>query len=254
MAVECLRRPRFAPWGARALRRPAGGDSGHAAAPAETRERRGPTKPLAPYWRSAAHRRHLPSPAPAPPSTQVTRQPTSPTHASTCEHAGQRPSPTTLRPALGIDEVKGSNSVPLPDLMGRYSKRSTWASGLPGSRDVTTEPQSGTPRSRRTSGKKLSTTEVALLAQQYQSGAAVHELAERLGIHRNTVSLHLRRHGVTMRRRGLDPEHIDHAVRLYESGQSLARIGNRYSVDPSTVHAALRTRGVRLRDTHGRDQ
>ena len=92
-----------------------------------------------------------------------------------------------------------------------------------------------------------------MLAEQYRSGATVYELAERFGIHRNPVSLHLHRQGVTMRRRGQDADQIDHAVRLYQDGQSLARIGDRYNVDPSTVHAALRTRGVRLRDTHGRD-
>jgi hypothetical protein len=138
--------------------------------------------------------------------------------------------------------------------MGRYSKRTKWTSGLPQSRDVTAQARCDTPRSRGASGRKLSAAEIALLAQQYRSGATVYELAEWFGIHRNTVSLHLHRHGVTMRRRGLDPDHIDHAVHLYETGHSLARIGARYNVDPGTVHAALRTRGVRLRDTHGRDQ
>jgi DNA-binding CsgD family transcriptional regulator len=138
--------------------------------------------------------------------------------------------------------------------MGRYSKRTKWTSRLTGSHHVTNETPSNTPRSRRTSGRKLSATEIALLTEQYRSGATVYELAERFGIHRNTVSLHLHRHGVTMRRRSLDPSQIDHAVRLYQDGHSLARIGDRYNVDPTTVHTALRTRGVRLRDTHGRDQ
>jgi transposase-like protein len=138
--------------------------------------------------------------------------------------------------------------------MGRYSKRTNWTSGLPASHHVTTEAPQDTVRSHRVSAKKLSAAEIALLAEQYQSGATIYELAARFGIHRNTVALHLHRHGVTMRRRGLDPSEVDHAVRLYQGGQPLARIGDRYGVDPSTVHAALRTRGVRLRDTHGRPQ
>jgi DNA-binding transcriptional ArsR family regulator len=138
--------------------------------------------------------------------------------------------------------------------MGRYSKRTKWISGLPGSRDVTIEARPDTPRSHRAAGRKLSAAEIALLTKQYRSGATVYELAARFGIHRNTVSLHLHRHGVTMRRRGLDPSQVDHAVRLYQDGQSLARIGDRYDVDPSTVHTALRARGVHLRDTHGRPQ
>jgi len=101
--------------------------------------------------------------------------------------------------------------------MGRHSKRTEWTAGLPGPRNVTTQGGSDTPRSRRAQGRKLSASETTLLAEQYRPGAAIYELAERFGIHRNTASLHLHRHGVTMRRRGLDPDHIDRAIRLYIS-------------------------------------
>jgi transposase-like protein len=110
----------------------------------------------------------------------------------------------------------------------------------------------GRPAGHPPSGRKLSTAEIDKLVQQYKSGATVYELAEQFGIHRTTASLHLHRHGVTLRRRGLDPSQIDHAVRLYADGQSLARIADRYDVDPSTVHTALRTRCVHMRDLHGR--
>ena len=115
----------------------------------------------------------------------------------------------------------------------RYSKRTKWTSWLPESHDVTIKVPSDTVRSRRATGKKLSAAEIALLSEQYRSGATAYQLAERFGIHRNTVSLHLHRRGVTMRRQGLDAGQVDHAVRLYQDGQPLARIADRYNVDPA---------------------
>jgi transposase len=42
----------------------------------------------------------------------------------------------------------------------------------------------------------------------YLAGATVYELARRFGIHRVTVSTHLQRQGITIRRQGLDTEGI----------------------------------------------
>ena len=63
----------------------------------------------------------------------------------------------------------------------------------------------------------------AALVEQYQAGATVYELAERFKIHRVTVSEHLHRQGVRMRRRSLEEWQIDEAAQLYEQGWSLAR-------------------------------
>ncbi|HEX2807415.1 MAG TPA: hypothetical protein VHN80_14715, partial [Kineosporiaceae bacterium] len=73
------------------------------------------------------------------------------------------------------------------DLLGRYSKRTRWTSGLPGQRDVTTGTQSRTTRSRRPPAKQLTALEVAALVDQYRSGATVYDLADQFSIHRNTV-------------------------------------------------------------------
>ena len=66
--------------------------------------------------------------------------------------------------------------------------------------------------------------------------------------------MHLHRQGITVRRQGLDPEGIAHAVRLYQEGWSVARVGERLGVDGGTVWTALRTQGITMRDTHGREQ
>jgi DNA-directed RNA polymerase specialized sigma24 family protein len=95
---------------------------------------------------------------------------------------------------------------------------------------------------------------VAALVEAYQAGATVYELAERFKIHRQTVSKHLHREGVKMRRRGLDDQQVVDATALYERGWSLARIGRKLEVQTGTVWMALRSRGVTMRDTHGKER
>jgi len=101
---------------------------------------------------------------------------------------------------------------------------------------------------------RLSAGQVADLVEGYRAGRTVYELADHFGLHRVTVSAHLHRQGVTLRRQGLDDDDIDHAVHLYEQGWSVARIGDRLDVDGGTVWSALKAQGVRLRDAHGRER
>jgi lambda repressor-like predicted transcriptional regulator len=91
----------------------------------------------------------------------------------------------------------------------------------------------------------------------FVAGGTVYELADCFGIHRTTVSAHLHREGVAMRRRGLDEPRVDHAARLDEQGWSVARIGARLDVDrgvDSTAWSALRARRVPMRDPQGRNR
>ena len=85
------------------------------------------------------------------------------------------------------------------------------------------------------------------LIDSYKAGATVYDLARRFGIHRTTVSQHLRRSGVKMRRQGLAKDQVGTAARLYEQGQSLSKVGICLGVDAGTVRQALITRGVRMR-------
>jgi lambda repressor-like predicted transcriptional regulator len=81
----------------------------------------------------------------------------------------------------------------------------------------------------------------------YQASATIYELAELLNIHRTTVSLHLQRQGVAMRRQGLSRDQIDQTAELYEQGLSLVRVAERLHVNAETVRQALRKRGVQMR-------
>lgn len=76
--------------------------------------------------------------------------------------------------------------------------------------------------------------------------------SRRRRIHRVTVSQHLHRSGVTMRRQGLNNDDLFEAARLYEGGSSLARVAEWFGVDPKTISSGLSRMGVRIRDSHGR--
>jgi hypothetical protein len=132
-----------------------------------------------------------------------------------------------------------------PDNLGKSTQ------GLP---KATPEAETNTVRSRRRTTNRLSDRQVAALVDGYLAGATAYELADRFGIHRVTVSAHLHRQGVVLRRQGLDTESTAQALRLYQDEWSVARIGERLGVEGGTVWTALKAEGVRMRDAHGRER
>ncbi|TWP33607.1 ArsR family transcriptional regulator [Leekyejoonella antrihumi] len=91
------------------------------------------------------------------------------------------------------------------------------------------------------------------LVTAYERGATIYDLADQFKINRSTISRHLKRNGVVMRRQSPSRAEVDHMVQLYESGLSLVRVGKRVGCDAATVRAHLISRGVQTRDSHGRD-
>ncbi|GLY19975.1 hypothetical protein Kisp01_69890 [Kineosporia sp. NBRC 101677] len=87
--------------------------------------------------------------------------------------------------------------------------------------------------------------------ERYQQGRTTYELAQQFGIHRVTVSQHLHRSGVTMRRQGLGDDAFHEAARLCEGGLSLARVADRFGVDSKTISSGLGRMGVMMRDIYG---
>ncbi|ROR95928.1 hypothetical protein EDD28_0496 [Salana multivorans] len=71
----------------------------------------------------------------------------------------------------------------------------------------------------------------------YLSGQSVYELAGEFGIERRTVSAHLHRRGVPMRRRSLSLAQKEEAFALRDRGWSLARIGAQSDVSAGTVRS-----------------
>ena len=87
--------------------------------------------------------------------------------------------------------------------------------------------------------KVLNDDEIARLIEAYQSGKTVYELGRKFGIHRTTVGIILRRHGVSTVRRALAEDQRAEVARLRGEGWSYARLGERFGVHATTVRSFL---------------
>ena len=100
--------------------------------------------------------------------------------------------------------------------------------------------------------RRLSEAQALLMADKYQAGATVYQLAEEFGICRSTVSRWMKKLGIAMRGQSPDSEVIDSMISLYQSGLSLASVAQKLGTSPGTVHNHLKSRHVQMRDSHGR--
>ncbi|MCL2467833.1 MAG: hypothetical protein FWF02_04470 [Micrococcales bacterium] len=90
---------------------------------------------------------------------------------------------------------------------------------------------------------RLSVEQVDALVAGYLEGKTVYELGAQFGVGRQTVSVHLRRRGVTMRMGGVLPADCPELLRLRDQGWSFARLGERFGVDPDTARRVVRLAG-----------
>ena len=81
-------------------------------------------------------------------------------------------------------------------------------------RSAVSGPVPGTRQAQR----RLDAASVDALVDDYLSGQTVYELAAEFGIERRTVSAHLHRRGVSMRRRGLSLAQEEAAFTLRDRG------------------------------------
>lgn len=113
------------------------------------------------------------------------------------------------------------------------------------------EPVRTAPLMVRQQQHRLTATEKVAIAQQYQAGAEMRELAAAFRVHRTSISHCLRELGIPLRHQGLRAEDLPVAARLYEGGWSLARLGKKYGCTHTTVRLRLMEYGVRMRPRRG---
>ncbi|MEA5117570.1 MAG: helix-turn-helix domain-containing protein [Propionicimonas sp.] len=75
----------------------------------------------------------------------------------------------------------------------------------------------------------------------------VGRIAEKYGVHRSTVTAHLRRREIPAVAAGLDRRQRAEALRLYREGLSLREVGRQMGVDRKLVRAALVAEGEEIR-------
>lgn len=96
------------------------------------------------------------------------------------------------------------------ELLGRYSNWTYWTEPIAALPVVSRSGTNATPCKRRVL-RKLSGDEVADLMQRYPDDTGTYALAERFGVHRVTVTVHLRRHGVRLRGRSMAEDEVGKA-------------------------------------------
>lgn len=77
------------------------------------------------------------------------------------------------------------------------------------------------------------------LVADYLAGVGVGELARKYGIHRSTVTAHLRRRDIPQRQAGLSAAQRAEAARLHRNGLSIRAISRRMGVDRKAVRSSL---------------
>ena len=101
------------------------------------------------------------------------------------------------------------------------------------------EPRERIPTTHRRL-KRLSPPDVDQLVREYCDGlGSVYELADRWGVHRNTIAKHLKSRGLELGRLSLTSDEIRRAFELRAQGLSFNAIGRAIGKDPKTVKAAL---------------
>jgi IS30 family transposase len=100
----------------------------------------------------------------------------------------------------------------------------------------------------------LSPAEIRAFIDGYEAGRTANELGEEVGVSRQTIVRHLKKNGITTRRRPITEDEPDRAIGLYKQGWSLAKIGELLNRDPTTISHMLEQAGVQRPDTQGRDR
>ena len=93
----------------------------------------------------------------------------------------------------------------------------------------------------------MTETEVDQLVEQYRSGAPIRALAQSFGLHRSTISKHLKARGVLAPVRKPTGRESVEMVRRYERGWSMARTAEHFGVSQGVIARVLKGAGVAAR-------
>jgi transposase len=100
--------------------------------------------------------------------------------------------------------------------------------------------------------RRLDSDDLVAFQDAYLEGIQITEIAQRFGIHRNTVFELVKRLGLPSRRQAyFSAEEISQVIALYKSGQSAQKVADQFSVNASTIRYLLLKNGVSMRDHHG---
>jgi lambda repressor-like predicted transcriptional regulator len=91
---------------------------------------------------------------------------------------------------------------------------------------------------------RLSAGDIERLIAGYQGGATVYRLAQKLGVHRRSLSHPLRAGGVDLRADRINAVEDKEAIRLYTTGMSLKALSQQLGYSADTISGALARAGI----------
>ena len=112
---------------------------------------------------------------------------------------------------------------------------------------VTTQDEQSTTEQASDPVAALKPARTTDIAQLYQSGTTMREIAARVGISERQVAHRLRREGIVVHMPEWSTEEIAEMKRLYESGRSLDYIAEQLSSSHSIIRRQLAAQGVAIR-------
>ena len=100
----------------------------------------------------------------------------------------------------------------------------------------------------KTPMKKLSQEEMDAIILKYEEGESTYTLAEKYGVHRETISRCLKRHKITPTKQKLKLSSLTNAIAShYESGKTMAGIAEEMNVSKHIVQYHVRKAGIATR-------
>lgn len=85
------------------------------------------------------------------------------------------------------------------------------------------------------------------IAESFEAGMTITQIAEATGWNRTTIQRHLKRHNVNTGHRKLDPSTAEEIAHRYLAGASTSELGEDYGVHQDTIRRSLIAYGITIR-------
>ena len=130
------------------------------------------------------------------------------------------------------------------ELLRRYSNHADQMKRLRRLLELPTRKGSEPVQRQVRARRHLSDAEELELLSLYQTGRTVYEVADELGMHRNTVSVLLERHGIERRYHQTTDVDLDQATVLQQTGLNLTEVAAALGIGRTTLVRARRAARV----------
>jgi transposase-like protein len=165
---------------------------------------------------------------------------------------GCHASPPTSRDTLKFPERSSDSPEPRDSNNKGQLSNPAWMALCGDDDGADPPPRADAQRPGSALQRRLTPSQLEAVAEQYQSGRSLHDVARDFGVHHRTVAEHLERLGIARRVTlpKLSATDVKRVATRYRAGESLAILGKASNVQASTVQRALKRAGIQIRPGH----